>query len=112
LKNNEQGLDSGATDDPASLQALAAKIQSLEPAMLAAAPAALKPTLQDIFAFDTSFFQELAKAGYSYAKIPASFLKTLQAEEPKLEAESKSIETYITHTCGISETTGATTGTT
>jgi hypothetical protein len=88
-----------------SLTAAFAKLKSEEPAILSAAPSQIKGDFQTLFTYFNGFYNELAKYGYNFIKVPTSYLTSLTSQESKVEAASKAIDTYMTKSCGITPKT-------
>jgi hypothetical protein len=93
--------------DPTKVRLLFTAIKKAEPALLASAPASIKGDLSQLFAVDNQFLAILKRAGYNFEKVPPAAVKTIERDEPKIEAASKAVDAYLTNTCGIS--TAATT---
>jgi hypothetical protein len=90
-----------AASAEASLKTEYATLQKEEPAILSAAPAAIKPDFQTIFTFANSFYGELAKVGYDFTKLPTSFEASLAGDAAKVSSASTAISTYLTKSCGL-----------
>ena len=89
------------------LKSYAAAFQKESGALLAAAPAAIKPSLEDIVSFDDKVFGLLGKVGYDYAKLTPADLQTLESGSSRIAADSQKISAYLESACGVTLPTTA-----
>lgn len=88
---------------PATLEADYKNFKAASSGWLSLAPGSIKPDLQKILAFDDGLFSALAKADWTFAKIPPATLKTWSVEGPKLKPDSDVVISYLDKTCGLKE---------
>lgn len=86
---------------PATLEANYKKLKAAEPGMLSLAPGSIRPDLQKIFTFDNALFAALQKAGWSFAKVPVTTLKSWAVKGPALKPASDAVISYLDKTCGL-----------
>jgi hypothetical protein len=86
---------------PKSLTAAFSKLKAEEPAIISAAPSQIKGDFQTLFAYFNGFYNELAKVGYNFTKVPTSYIASLTGQESKVAAASKAIEAYMAKSCGV-----------
>lgn len=86
---------------PSVLKAEYSKLKSEEPKVLSLSPSSLKPDFQKIFAFDNTYFGELAKVNYVTTKVPLSFYRSLIKKAAAVKPASVAITTYLHQKCGI-----------
>ena len=87
-----------AAESKAALKKFVEESRKSNAAFIAAAPAALKESLGTINALSSKLYEALAKADYDLQKTDMS---AFAANDPKLEAASKKLETYLKDECGI-----------
>jgi hypothetical protein len=86
---------------PATIKADDAVFKANQPAVLALAPASIKPDLKQVFTFDNGLFTDLSKANWTVAKLPPAVLKSLGVSGPKLKPASDKVVGYLDSTCGF-----------
>jgi hypothetical protein len=86
---------------PATLKTDYGKLKTLDKKMVPLAPSSVRPDLQSVFHFDLGLFSELSKVGWSFAKIPRTFLEKWAVEGPKLKPASDKVITYLNGTCSL-----------
>jgi hypothetical protein len=89
------------TTPPSQLKTDYAEFKAAQPSMLASAPKSIKSDLFEIFTFDDGLFSELAKVGWSMARIPHSVLATWAMQGPKLKPASDKVISYLDSNCGL-----------
>jgi len=90
-----------ATLPPATLKSDYAKVKGAQPAMESSAPKSIKTDLKEIFNFDDGIFVDLSKVGWVFSKLPASDLRSLGVNGPKLKPAGDKVTSYLDKTCGL-----------
>jgi hypothetical protein len=76
------------------------KVESEEPALIAASPSPVKGDLQKIFAVDNLLIADLKKANWNFVALAADE-KTLEAAEAEIKPAIASLDAYFKSECGI-----------
>ena len=78
------------------------KFEAAEPALIGAAPSAIKSDLRQVFGVDNALFQDLKTAHWNFLAL-ATDEKSLEAEEAKIKVPLAALEAYFKSSCGIKE---------
>ena len=86
---------------PSQLKLEYSRLKSEEKTILPITPSAIKPDFQKLFAFDNTYFNELAKYKYVVSKVPRSFYLGLEKQAATLKPASNAINAYLHTKCKI-----------
>ncbi len=92
-----------------AMKAAYQNLKSEESKVLSVIPSQLKASYQTIFSAMNTIFNDLAKVGYNFSKLPASIEKSFVAESSSMSAASNKIATYDKQVCHLNLGGGTTT---